>query len=168
MQGAASTRQFCSKRNWPTKLRSACGSPVYTLTSIIIDKLAGIQLLSVQSKGGSRSNAASVEQKPLVNSGNIAEGRKILAASGRRWPGRVLYRCYVDNVPCSHQCSCRRQQEGKKELPARCILALSDDEETDGQTVYSNCGVFDVSQLRTTVTECQDNGRQLQRITNMV
>lgn len=36
----------------------AYGLPVYTLTNIIIDKLAGIQLRAVQSQGGAEHGSA--------------------------------------------------------------------------------------------------------------
>ena len=87
----------------------AGSSPVYTLTNIIIDKLAGIQLREVQSQGGAERV---VEQKPLVNSGNIAEGRKIVAASGL-WCSLPALRGRRD-VATSHQ---RQLQEGKRGVP---------------------------------------------------
>jgi len=103
-------------------------SPVYTLTNIIIAKLAGIQLRAVQSKGGAERG---VEQKPLVNSGNIAEGRKIVSASGRQRSLPAL-RGRRD-VATSGSCG-RRQQEGKRGVPRTVNISPIGDERTDGQT----------------------------------
>lgn len=138
-------------------------SPVYTLTNIIIDKLAGIQLRAVQSQGGAERG---VEQKPLVNSGNIAEGRKIVSASGRRrsLPALRGRRDVATSASCG-----RRQQEGRRGVPRTVNISPIGDERTDGQTSLQTeprlvCVVFDVSQTRR--TECRNNGVLLHRITN--
>jgi len=131
-------KEFCRESEIDRRRRT-CGSPVYTLMNIIIDELPGIQLRAVQSRGGARRG---VEQKPLVNSGNIAEGRKIVLVGDCRSRSLPVLRgrravATVD----------RRKERG--ELHARCILARSTTKQQTDKQVYrrrrSWCGVFDVS-----------------------
>ena len=97
-----------------------------------------------------------------VNSGNIAEGRKIVAGDERSPvdPACSLPVLRRRRAAATSAAGVDSRKE-RRELQARRILALSGDEETDAQTSLQLVRGFDVSQPRR--AECQNNGLHLYR-----